>query len=79
MPSVIWYVVFLPRRCNTDDRLLVRRPLEALAANNAGAGLVVFLLGHPEVLEGREGSKNGTTNPDGVLSLGRSDDLDLFG
>jgi hypothetical protein len=45
--------------------------------NNARAGLVVLLLGAPEVLEGAEGSQDGTTDPDGVLTLKRSDDLDL--
>ena len=45
--------------------------------NNAGAGLVVLLLGTPEVLEGAEGSQDGSTDPDGVLSLRRSNDLDL--
>ena len=45
--------------------------------NNAWAALVVLLLRAPEVLERRERSKNGTTDPDGVLSLWWGDDLDL--
>jgi hypothetical protein len=48
------------------------------AVNNAGAGLVVLLLGTPEVLEGAERSQDGSTDPDGVLSLRRSNDLDLM-
>ena len=45
--------------------------------DDARAGLVVLLLRAPEVLEGGERRENGTTDPDGVLSLGGSDDLDL--
>lgn len=41
------------------------------------AGLVVLLLGTPEVLEGGERRQNGATDPDRVLPLGRRDDLDL--
>lgn len=47
------------------------------AVNNARAGLVVLLLRAPEVLEGTEGRKDRSTDPDGVFAFGRSDDLDL--
>ena len=47
--------------------------------NDAGASLVELLLGDPHFLEGREGSQDGASDPDGVLSLGRCDDLDLHG
>jgi len=47
--------------------------------DDSGAGLVVLLLGDPHLLEGGEGSQDGASDPDGVLSLGRSDDLDLHG
>jgi len=47
--------------------------------NNAWAGLVIFLLGDPHLLEGREGGEDGAADPDGVLSLRGSDDLDLHG
>ncbi|CAN8002682.1 unnamed protein product, partial [Ixodes hexagonus] len=53
--------------------------LEALAVHNAGAGLVVLLLGDPHLLEGGQGGQDGTADPDGVLPLGGSDDLDLHG
>jgi len=53
--------------------------LEALAVDNAWAGLVVLLLGDPHLLEGGQGSQDGSTDPYGVLSLGGSDDLDLNG
>ena len=45
--------------------------------DDARARLVVLLLGAPEVLERGERRENRTTNPDGVLPLGWSDDLDL--
>jgi hypothetical protein len=52
--------------------------LEALAMNNGGTGFVILLLRAPQVLEGGEGGQDGSTDPDGILPLGRSDDLDLF-
>ncbi|GMT10805.1 hypothetical protein PFISCL1PPCAC_2102, partial [Pristionchus fissidentatus] len=51
--------------------------LEALAVDNGGAGLVVFGLGDPHLLEGGERGEDGSSDPDGVLALGGSDDLDL--
>merc|ERR1712108_38357 len=53
--------------------------LEALAVDNGWAALVVLLLGDPHLLEGGQGSQDGSSDPDGVLPLGRSDDLDLDG
>jgi len=47
--------------------------------DNRGTGFVVFGLGDPHGLEGGEGGEDGTTDPDGVLSLWGSDDLDLHG
>ena len=58
-------------------RFSPRRRLEALAVDDAGAGLVVLLLRAPKVLEGAEGREDGTTDPDRVLALRRSIDLDL--
>merc|ERR1712179_624728 len=58
---------------------ICRKCLEAFAVNDAGASLVELLLGDPHLLEGREGSQDGSSDPDGVLSLGRRDDLDLHG
>ena len=40
--------------------------LEALPVDNAGASLVVLLLGDPHLLEGGEGGQDGATNPDRV-------------
>lgn len=47
--------------------------------NDTGAGLVVLLLGAPQVLECAQGGQDGSTDPDGVFTLGRSNDLDLKG
>merc|ERR1712240_261512 len=53
--------------------------LEALAVNNGWAALIVLLLGDPHLLEGGEGSKDGSSDPDRVLPLWWSNDLDLDG
>merc|ERR1712083_602759 len=53
--------------------------LEALAVDNGGAALVGLLLGDPHLLEGGEGGQDGSSDPDRVLPLGGSDDLDLDG
>merc|ERR1719438_463858 len=45
--------------------------------DDGGATLVVFLLGDPHLLEGGKGGQDGSSNPYGVLPLGRSNDLDL--
>ena len=47
--------------------------------DNAGTRLVVFLLGDPHLLEGGERGKDGSSNPDRVFPLWRSNDLDLHG
>merc|ERR1712198_32649 len=85
------YMLFFCQIMETKDlkyrkKLLKRRiveestnDLEAFAVDNAGASLVELLLGDPHFLEGGEGSQDGATDPDGVFSLGRSDDLDLHG
>ena len=53
--------------------------LEALAVDNGGSALVVLLLGDPHLLEGGQRGEDGATDPDAVLPLGGSDDLDLDG
>ena len=47
--------------------------------DDGGARFIVFLLRDPHLLEGGEGSQDGTTDPDGVFAFGGSDDLDLHG
>ncbi|VDO66800.1 unnamed protein product [Heligmosomoides polygyrus] len=42
---------------------------KALAVNDGWAGLVVFLLGDPHLLEGGQGGEDGSSDPDGVLAL----------
>merc|ERR1712105_173522 len=53
--------------------------LEALAVNNGWAALIILLLGDPHLLEGGEGCKDGSSDPDRVLPLWWSNDLDLDG
>lgn len=53
--------------------------LEALAVDDRRTALVVLLLGDPHLLEGRQRSQDRTTDPDGVLSLRRSNNLNLHG
>ena len=53
--------------------------LKAFPVNNSWARFVIFLLGDPHLLEGGQGGQDGSSDPDGVLPLGRSDDLDLHG
>ena len=62
-----------------DTKILKYNDLEALPVDNGWAALVVFLLGDPHLLEGGEGSQDGSTDPDRVLPLWWSNDLDLDG
>merc|ERR1712177_91846 len=64
-------------RPNLKQRLT--KHLEALAVDDGGAALVVLLLGDPHLLEGGEGGQDGSSDPDRVLPLRGSDDLDLDG
>merc|ERR1719245_1338304 len=52
------------------------RNLEALPVDNGWAALVVLLLGDPHLLEGGKRRQDGATDPDGVLPLRGSIDLD---
>jgi hypothetical protein len=51
----------------------------ALSVDDLGTVLFILILGDPLGLEGGKGAERGTTGPDGVVSIGRSDNLDLFG
>jgi len=53
--------------------------LETLPVDNGWAGLVILLLGDPHLLEGGEGGQDGSSDPDRVLPLWWSNDLDLHG
>ena len=53
--------------------------LEAFSVDDGWSGFVIFGLCDPHGLEGGEGGKDGTTNPDGVFSFWWGDDLDLHG
>merc|ERR1712168_1651217 len=51
--------------------------LEAFPVDDGWARFVVFLLADPHLLEGGEGSQDGSSDPDGVFPLWWSNDLDL--
>merc|ERR1719228_2655801 len=53
--------------------------LEALAVDNGWAALIILLLGDPHLLEGGERGEDGSSDPDRVLPLWGSNDLDLDG
>jgi len=53
--------------------------LEALSVHDRRTRLVILLLGDPHLLEGGQGGQDGSSDPDGVLPLRRSNDLDLDG
>jgi len=54
-----------------------RKHLETLSVNDGRAGLIILLLADPHLLEGGERGEDGTTDPDGILPLRWSNDLDL--
>jgi hypothetical protein len=47
--------------------------------DNRRTGLIILLLGNPHLLEGGEGAKNGSSNPDGVFALRRRNNFNLHG
>merc|ERR1712241_88360 len=53
--------------------------LEAFSVDNGWAAFVVFLLGDPHLLEGGEGSQDGSSDPYGVFPLRWSNNFDLDG
>merc|ERR1712206_37398 len=57
----------------------MRKYLEAFSVDNGWAAFVVFLLGDPHLLEGGEGSQDGSSDPYGVFPLRWSNDFDLDG
>merc|ERR1712236_3801 len=53
--------------------------LEALPVDDAWSALIILLLGDPHLLEGGQGGQDGASDPDRVLPLRGSNDLDLDG
>merc|ERR1719419_956823 len=53
--------------------------LEAFSVDDGWTSFIVVGLGDPHGLESGEGSKDGTSDPDGAFSLWGSNDLDLHG
>merc|ERR1712036_61966 len=66
-------------RLSIEQVSTIELHLEALPVDDGGAALIVLLLGDPHLLEGGERGQNGSSDPDGVLPLWGSDDLDLDG
>merc|ERR1712156_202151 len=58
---------------------IITMHLEAFTVDNGWARFVIFLLADPHLLERGEGSKNGSSNPYGVLPFWWSNNLDLHG
>merc|ERR1719231_1056226 len=52
---------------------------EALSVNNGWARLIVLTLGDPHLLEGAQRRQDRASNPDRILALRRSDNLDFHG
>jgi len=75
---IIVVIVIIIVTVEDGDELILKR-LEALPVDNAWARLIVLLLGDPHLLEGGQGSQDGSTDPYGVLPLWWSNDLDLNG
>merc|ERR1712183_510845 len=65
--------------CINSHWVKIKNSLEAFSVDNGWAAFVVFLLGDPHLLEGGEGSQDGSSDPYGVFSLRRSNDFDLDG
>ena len=62
----------------TDRQKIIVR-LETFSVDNRWARFIIFLLADPHLLEGGEGSKDGSSNPYRVLPFWWSNDLDLHG
>ena len=73
--------LYKKRHDSTNGRLFTGKAsnLEAFSVDNAGTALIIFLLGDPHLLEGGQGSQDGSSDPDRVLPLRGSNDLDLHG
>merc|ERR1711994_603756 len=67
-------IMHICKYTKTEDKT---KHLEALAVDDGGAALVVLLLGDPHLLEGGKGGQDGSSDPDGVLPLRGSDNLDV--
>lgn len=62
--SIKFNCVFPSFQFYTKKQIFARHlTLEALAMNDGGTRLVVFLFGNPHLLECRKGREDGTTNP----------------
>lgn len=78
-PACLILFVIVMLRLQFLFSISVSLDLEALAMDDARAGLVVLLLADPHLLEGGERSEDGSADPYGVFPLWWGDDLDLHG
>merc|ERR1719418_493304 len=63
--------------CCSQNEKLITVCLEALPVDDGWAALIILLLGDPHLLEGGERGKDGSSDPDRVLPLWWSNNLDL--
>jgi len=71
----VYYVIRVAVQHNT--MIVARNVLEALPVHYRRSRLVVLLLADPHLLERRQRGEYRAADPDRVLPLGRSDDLDF--
>lgn len=71
------FISGLAHAANATHLLAVR--LEAFAVDDGWACLIILLLANPHLLEGGQGCQDGAPNPDRVLTLRGSNNLDLHG
>lgn len=84
--QVLWqYTTIVAKREQSVWESLCKRKtfdsniLETFTMYDSRTRLIIFLFRDPHLLEGGERCQNGTTDPNRVFSLWRSDDLDFDG
>merc|ERR1712080_762814 len=73
----VWVCLLRSQRGKSSLSALGRACLEALPVHDRRTRLIILLLGDPHLLECRERGEDGSSDPDRVLPLWRSNDLDL--
>merc|ERR1712136_4211 len=65
----VWIGGSILSSLSTFQQMWISKGDEAFSVDNGWAAFVVFLLGDPHLLEGGEGSQDGSSNPYGVFSF----------